>query len=238
MTSVLFRGCAIGSSPILGACLHISTLSREARAWVPLILDFLIGENRLDDAQQVAARLSNDHANDPRLIGLADRQLRAGHADHALQLWDIASGFPPLDPVSGRILTNGDLARAPQNVGFDWHLIPNEGVIHRWRPSELLITLSGTQSEACVLLEQTVDLADRALRLRFDYLAPGISGLHWALDNSEGPALAPSEDWVGGVFYVPRTRGLSRLRLFYRRQTGTTRAEGRFEIRNLRLEAL
>jgi hypothetical protein len=202
-------------------------------------LDFLIGENRLNAAQQVARAMSKERANDPYLIGLADRQLRAGNRAAAIELWNIASGFPPLDPSAGKILTNGDLARPPLNLGFDWRVGQAEGVAQSWKPSELIFAFSGSQPEACVLLEQTISLVPRHFRLRFDYMTGewATTGVHWALDDSEGPAIEPSSEWREGAFDLPRADGLRNLRLFYRREPGTTRTEGRIEVRNLRLEA-
>jgi hypothetical protein len=205
----------------------------------PSYLDFLIGEKRLDAAQQVARTMSHDRANDPFLIDLADRQLRAGNTAAASEWWNIASGFPPIDPTAGKLLTNGDLARAPLNLGFDWRVGQAEGIAQSWRPSELIFVLSGSEPEACVLLEQTIYLVPGRFRLRFDYITSDRSptGIHWALDDLEGPRIDPRSQWSEGAFDLPRTHGLRNLRFFYRREPGTTRAEGRIEVRNLRLEA-
>jgi tetratricopeptide (TPR) repeat protein len=211
----------------------------DVRRLRPPYLAFLISENRLDAAQQVARAMSEDRANDPYLINLADRQLGAGNIDAAIELWNVASGLGPIGPSSGSILTNGNLARVPLNLGFDWRLGQAEGVASNWRPSELIFNLSGSQPETCVLLEQTICLVPGHFRLRFDYMtrdAPS-AGIRWSLDKVEGPVLEPSERWREGEFAVPRTRGLAHLKLFYRREPGTTRAEGRIEIRNVRLEA-
>jgi hypothetical protein len=211
----------------------------DLRRLGPAYLNFLIGENRLDAAQRVAREMSGDRANDPHLVDLADRQLRAGNAEAAIEMWNLASGLNRIDPSAGRILTNGDLSRAPLNLGFDWRLDQPDGVVENWRPTELIFTFSGSQQESCALLEQTIYLTPRPFRLRFDYMtgdvAPG--GVHWSLDHREGPAIEPSAGWGEGVFELPRTNGLARLRLIYRREMGTTRTEGRIRIRNLRLEA-
>ena len=210
----------------------------DAQRLRPSYLDFLIGEDRLDAAQQVARGMSEDRANDPYLIGLADRQLRAGNALPAIELWNVASGFPPIEPSNGSILTNGDLERAPLNLGFDWRVGQAEGVTQSWKPSELSFTFSGSEPESCVLLEQTIYLVPGHFRLRFDYLAGDgpATGIHWSLDNMQGPAMEPGSEWREGVFDLPRTQGLRNLELFYRRKPGTTRAAGRIEVRNLRLE--
>jgi hypothetical protein len=178
-----------------------------------------------------------DRTNDRYLLGLADRQLRAGNATSAMELWNAASGFPPVGPGTGRVLTNGDLARAPLNAGFDWRWGQIEGVAQRWGPAELTISLFGSQPEACVLLEQTIFVAPRDLRLRFDYRTDQeATGIHWSLDEQEGPLIEASPQWREGTFDLPRADGIRSLKLFYRREPGTVRAEGRIEVRNLRLE--
>jgi tetratricopeptide (TPR) repeat protein len=201
-------------------------------------LNFLIGENRLDAAQVVAKMLTTDRANDPHLIDLADRQLRAGNATAALELWNVASGFPAIDPANGRILTNGDLSRPPLNLGFDWRMGQSPGIFRDWRPSELIFNLSGEQPERCVLIEQTIYLSSAQLKLVFDYITGPVPpvGLHWSLNKIEGPQINPSKQWTKGGFRLPRAPGVANLRLFYRREPGTTRTEGRIEFRNLRLE--
>jgi tetratricopeptide (TPR) repeat protein len=211
----------------------------DLRRLRPRYLNFLIGENRLDAAQRVAWAMSGDRVNDPHLIDLADRQLRAGNAEAAIEMWNVASGFSPIDPSAGRILTNGNLAREPLNLGFDWRLAQPEGVTEKWRPTELIFIFSGSQPENCVLLEQTICLIPRHFRLRFDYMTGEAqpTGIHWSLDRWEGPTVEPSVSWKEGTFDIPRTSGLRRLKLGYRREPGTTRTEGRIAIRNLRLEA-
>jgi tetratricopeptide (TPR) repeat protein len=210
---------------------------QNARRLRPPYLNFLIGENRLDAAQQVARGMSDDRANDAYLIGLADRQLRAGNAAYALEMWNLASGFPPLDPSKGSMLTNGDLARAPLNLGFDWRLGQAEGVFENWKPSELIFNFTGSQPEVCALLEQTVILTPGRFQLRFDYLAADGSpnAVRWSLDNVEGPPIEPGSAWKKGSFDLPRGRGPRNLKLFYRREPGSTRSEGRIELRNLQI---
>jgi hypothetical protein len=218
---------------------------RDLRRLRPPYLNFLIGENRLDAAQRVGRGMVGDHANDSHLVDLADRQLRAGNTASAIEMWNASSGFPSIDPSAGTILTNGDLARAPLNLGFDWRVGQTDGIAQSWRPSELAFTFSGSQPEAGVLLKQTICLAPRHFRLRFDYMTStaitgrsGPTGLRWSLDDIEGPKIELSSAWKEGRFDVPRQRGIREIKLSYRRESGTTRAEGRIEIRNLRLEGI
>ena len=212
--------------------------SNEARSIRPSYLHFLTVRNRLDAAQQVARGMFGDHANDPHLIDLADRQIRAGNSAAAIEVWNASSGFSPLDPESGKLLTNGDLIHAPLNLGFDWRLSQIDGVYVAWRPSELSFTFSGSQPEQCVLLEQAIFLTARHFRLRFDYTTGAMpsSGIHWSLNDAEGPGIEASQTWREGAFDIPRVPGLAHLRLVYRRERGTTRTQGRLELRNLRLE--
>ncbi len=214
---------------------HFGTSERLRLAY----LDFLIGENRLDAAQVLARGLMRDRSNDPHLIDLADRQLRAGNAESAIELWNSASGFPAIGPSQGRMLTNGDLARAPLNLGFDWRLPQTNGVVQVWKPMELIFTFTGKEPEACGLLEQTVWMTPGRFRLHFDYrtgIAP-TAGLRWGMGTTESASIVSMPVWTEGTFDLPRTRGLAELKLFYRREPGTTRTSGRIELRNLRVEA-
>jgi len=203
----------------------------------PAYLNFLIGSGRLNAAQKVALEMTADRTSAPHLLDLADRQIQAGNAAAALELWNASSGLGPLDPSAGRVLSNGDLLRAPLNLGFDWRLARLDGIDPRWRPSELDLQLSGSQPESCSLLEQTVFLPRKRFRLRFDYNtgAAPLRGLRWSLDDSVGREIPSSGQWTEDSFDLPLLKGLHSLRLVYRREPGTTRTEGHIEIRNLRL---
>lgn len=202
-------------------------------------LNFLIGENRLDAAQRVAQKMMQQRENDPHLIDLADRQLRAGNVPAAIELWNAASGFPPIEPLGSKILTNGDLAHSPTNLGFDWHLGRSAGVTETWKPFQLIFAFSGSQANTCVLMSQSIYLIPGHFQLRFDYLTPlPAVGIRWSLEQIEGPPLEPDSQWKESFFDLPRVKGLRNLQLFYRRDSGTVRTEGRIEIRNLRLETI
>ena len=122
----------------------------------PPYLGFLIDDHRLDAAQVVARGMMKDRANDPYLINLADRQLGAGKMDAAIELWNAASKFSPIEPAAGRVLTNGDLARAPLNLGFDWQLgNAGGGPFKVGSPSRNSFSLfRDRRRRTCVLLEQ------------------------------------------------------------------------------------
>jgi tetratricopeptide (TPR) repeat protein len=224
--------------PDPGASLdHLGDTPRNEHAY----LDFLIGQNRLDAAQQVARRMlaRHDPRETPRLADLVDREIRAGRGEAALDIWNALARSPRLDPAAGAVLTNGELKTAPSGAGFDWRLPSAVGLTVEWRPSELDFALWGTQPESCVLLEQALllDKTARRYHLRFEYSTP--TGIRWALDTSESTAFDPSDAWRAGQWiFALRPSGLARLKLIYRREPGTIRAQGHVKIRNVRLEVL
>jgi tetratricopeptide (TPR) repeat protein len=214
-------------------------------------LDYLAQHNRLDDAQQIARLLVQREpaVARPRLIALAELQIRAGRARDALELWNAVS--TPLD--AGRrdyengALANGDLATAPSNTAFDWRLPGTEGCRPDWQPGQISFSLSGEQPESCALLEQIVALdPGRRYRLRFEYLTRDLTspiGIAWYLDGAASPLLAPAAAWRSQeAVLTPQHLGpahprLSRLRLLYRREPGAVRAQGQIRLRHLSMEA-
>ncbi|HVO96445.1 MAG TPA: hypothetical protein VMT15_00170 [Bryobacteraceae bacterium] len=203
-------------------------------------LSFLMTLNRWDAAQRVALGMTGDRSNDPYLINFADRQIRAGHPEAAVPLWNAASGLPAIDPTAGKPLSNGELKRAPTNLAFDWRLDRVDGIESIWKPTELVLKIDGSQPERCVMLEQTVYLTPRRYRLRFDYTTGVLpsSGVHWALNGQEGFEIESSQELREGIFELPRVHGMANLQLIYRRSPGTTRTEEQIEIRHLRLESI
>jgi tetratricopeptide (TPR) repeat protein len=217
-------------------------------------LDDLAARGRLDDAQDVARLMLAQRApppipsDAPRLLELAERQIRAGNAGYALESWNAAWSLfnsEPLNPNLGPILANGDLLRSPSGIAFDWRLPKTEGAASAWRPSQLTFSLSGDQPESCSLLEQILPLTRaKRYRLRFEYFTTGLAsptGIVWDLDGSEGSALKPAGAWLAAAAILSTADGganLSLLRLLYRREPGTIRVQGRLELRHLRMEVL
>jgi hypothetical protein len=156
-----FYDSRINLNPFAAECLVMFTMLR------PPYLNFLIGENRHSRPRAEWQRIG---PNDSHLIDLADRQRRAGNAQHAIEL-------------------NG--------CGRFW--------------------------------------------LRFDDLAGDASTtqVRSLARQYRNPPIEPYSPWKeGGAFELLGLEGLRNLKLFYRRQAGTTRAEGRIELRKLRLEVL
>jgi tetratricopeptide (TPR) repeat protein len=186
-------------------------------------LDDLATRGSLDDAQ-VVARLIPPRpipGDASRLLELAERQIRAGNAAYALELWNAAAS--PLNPNESPALANGDLLQSPTGIAFDWRLLGGEGATPGWRPSQLTFSFSGNQPESCPLLEQILPLARaKRYRLRFEYFTAGLAsptGIVWDLDGTQGPVLEPADAWLPAAVVLStahRGANLSRLRLLYR----------------------
>ncbi|HEY1759006.1 MAG TPA: hypothetical protein VGG72_26775 [Bryobacteraceae bacterium] len=221
-------------------------------------LDYLTARGQFDDAQQVArfllirpAAAAAGVSDAPRVLALAERQIQAGNAAYALELWNAVSAtlrYQSLDPEHGPVLANGDLLHSPNGIAFDWRLPRSEGAMVAWRPSQLTFSLSGDQPESCALLEQIVAITGaRRYRLSFEYFTVGLAsptGIVWDLDGNEGRALEPSGAWLSAATVLraankkPAGSGLSRLRLLYRREPGSVRMPGQMGLRHLRMEVL
>jgi len=210
-------------------------------------LDLLIGKNRLDAAQDVArlmlARPSPENA--ARLTAFTERLIAAGAETPALEIWNGLGKFAILDPAHGVVLTNGDFVMSPSGAGFDWRLPGPAGLLTHWSPATLSFSFSGSESDDCALLEQWAPLAVRRYRLSFEYQTPGIppaTGLRWAITppngaGSQSAGLASAPTWQQRRWsFVSEHAGLARVRFLYRRQPGTPRANGRVELRHVRLE--
>lgn len=210
-------------------------------------LDLLIGKNRLEAAQTVARSMlaRPGPENTARLTDFADRLIAAGRETPALEIWNGLGKFAILDPAHGAVLTNGGFATAPSGAGFDWRITAPPGLPGRWNPSRMSFSFSGSEPEDCALLEQWAPLAVRRYRLGFEYQTAGMpqpTGLRWAITprdgagyRSQGFDSAPT--WQEGRWsFASGQAGLARVRLLYRREPGTTRAEGRLELRHVGLE--
>jgi hypothetical protein len=210
-------------------------------------LDLLIGRNRLETAQEVArlmlARPSPE--NTARLTDFTGRLIAAGWETPALEIWNRLGKFTILDPTHGLVLTNGDFATSPSGAGFDWRLTAPPGLLAQWNPSTLRFLFTGSEPEDYELLEQWAPLSVRRYRLSFEYQTagtPASTGLRWAITPREGrgydgPGLASAPTWQERRWsFAPRQAGLARVRFVYRREPGTTRAQGSIELRHVRLE--
>lgn len=221
-------------------------------------VDYLATRGQLDHAQRAARILlaRKNPAETPRLMELAKRQIRAGHARYALELWNaLDHGDDPRLAPDARASANGDFTTEPSGAAFDWQLHHNPGFSVTWNHGELVVRLSGDQPESCVLIEQIVAIeAGRPYRLSYEYATTGLTlptGLAWKLDGAAEVAIPPAPAWVTNSMQIQSSAGsttktqigfgepvLSRIRLLYSREPGTTRAQGEMQLRHFQLEAL
>lgn len=221
---------------------------------------FLISSGRTSAMAGIWERMAARPAIADRGLALAylEELLGSRQAVEALAVWNRLSQagllpYPPLDPLQGRLLTNGRFLLAPSGRGFDWKLADVQGVASdvRTRSADphLRIRLSGTHPESTELLAQLAPaLEGRSYQLRFRYKTaglPGNTGLFWTVDDLTAsaklatgePLAAAEEDWQPGQLTFrtgPRTR-LIRLLFAYRRSPGTTRTQGSVSLSEVEL---
>ena len=181
-------------------------------------LDSLVAAGRMDAGQEVARMLleRGSPGDQPRLMEMTERQIRAGNAAYAVELW---SGLSP---------------HQPSGIGFDWRVPSVEAVVTEWKPDQLTLSFSGTQPETCALLERVVAFAEPH-RLRYEYRGAA-SGIRWDLDGKESASLAASPEWREASAVFSPKHSLARLRMIYRRDPGSVPTEGRLELRHIHLE--
>lgn len=218
-------------------------------------LSFLLGRGQLTDATPVAQRLMA-HAGPGQsavLLEYCERLLRAGRVEEAIGIWNALSSrtlirHPALAPDKGLSLTNGDFAAPLLKCCFDWRIAdsPEIAFTQPADPLRLELRFSGRQPEALDLLTQDAPVnPSGAYRFEFEYRTAGIgfnTGVRWAISDATSGAdlgsslsLAPAEGWTTAKlrFRTPPTSRLARLQFSYRRQPGTVRIAGSFQLRNL-----
>lgn len=223
-------------------------------------LDFLVRSSRLDAAEFLAVELGQtaDPADLDLLLRYCDALLARRRVEPARRVWNALAArriipYAPLDPAAGWSLTNGDLAVAPLQRGFDWRPTPVEGVAFSFYVDahQMAISLSGKQPEACSLVEQYLPvLPNRKYRFRYRYRTrdlPVDTGLGWsfvearsATEVTDEAVSASPEEWREETltFSTPPGCDLLRVLLRYRRPHGHVRAEGSAEFGRLSLEAV
>jgi len=216
----------------------------------PLVryLLFLIEEDRLEAGMNVAKLLMADGGEEYLgvLVGYCERLLIHRDAARALEAWNalIAHNllpYAPLEPETGRSLTNGDFAAAPLGRGFDWRLIESEGISHRLRSGALHISLSGGQAETSELLSQYLVLEpDTTYRLGVEWAPetpPAAAGLRWHASDPVAKTVLPIEGDPPMLTTSPHT-GLTLLTLRCHRLRGATVWRGDVVLKSVQLERL
>jgi hypothetical protein len=113
--------------------------------------------------------------------------------------------YQPLTPEQP--VTNPDFRAPFLNAGFDWRVLPADGVSVSQTSAGLRLTFSGTQLERCDLLTQTLPAGPR---YRIEAAGPLPSGFSWNVTPDA-------------------------ITLSYQRQPGTVRYEGAFTLREVRV---
>ena len=228
----------------------------ERREVLNAYVGFLVQEGRLAVSEPAATALAAlaTIEDQSTLVSWCNRQLDAGSAPAALEVWNTLCvrhllPYAPLDPDRAP-LTDGGFAAASVNGGFAWLLAPAPGVTIGRNPSPryLWIAFSGDQPEMCAPLLQFVPVTPGArYSLRFEYHTselPPASGLRWSVfDARTGADLAAVSPWLSSPDWKPAVMGftappagLVRLTLTCQRLPGATRIAGSVALRQLSLE--
>jgi hypothetical protein len=232
-------------APAFDLCWRVSTNAAEIlnraiprrHQVIASYLVYLSQASRLSAIPEVARKLAGyrDPADVPLLFGVCDQLLQANHPS-ALDVWLLSGQSAP----SG--IFNGDFGTAPLNHGFDWRPLESPGITHVNLNAPLghRIALNGRQCESCALLQQTLHLAPgKSYTLLWEARTSGIkspTGLEWRIAGQHA-MLSPSADWSGGQLPFDAAASFVVLDLAYQRPLGEPRAEGKVELRNIRLVA-
>jgi tetratricopeptide (TPR) repeat protein len=220
-------------------------------------LDFLVRSNRLEAAGPLAVEISQRAGASQMdlLLRYCDAWLARRQASSALEVWNALAArriipHVALDPRTGASLTNGDMAVAPLQRGFDWRPARVEGAALSFDtgPREMSLSLSGKQPELCDFVEQYLPvLPNVKYHFRYRYRTQDLAaetGLVWSfVDGRTGAELAAgalpaSSSWNEQGLEISTGSGsdLVRVLLRYRRPPGSMRAEGSVVFTRFTLE--
>lgn len=187
-----------------------------------------------------------------------DHLLDADLPDDALKLWGslYKAGWIGLPvPAADSLLNNSDFSQQAFQHGFDWRLPPVQGASTSQFPDirEVRFTLSGTQPEFCILLQQYLVLQPlHRYELSWDSdrgTIPAEDGFNWRLYSVKRgvpptPTDLRSPDVTAGTgdgkweFRTAKEARVYLITLEYTRPVGKTRAEGSFVLRHAMLRTL
>jgi tetratricopeptide (TPR) repeat protein len=216
-------------------------------------VNFLITQDNPQGVAEAASHLltANNKENTDTILGACDWLIEHQHADLAAPLWNKVASSLSYPLLAEDIVTNASFSQPPISHGFDWRLMTVEGVssyldVH---PNALGFEFSGEEPDGFLLLKQTVPVkaaADYVLAVDYSTssIPPG-SGLEWRVsDRQTGAVLARtaslSAEQEGSAyvcFTAPMGAAFVDLALFYQRQPGTVRVEGKLALRRVKLSA-
>lgn len=223
-------------------------------------LRLLLRQGEVEQEHAVAAQLVRigSRQNRNTVLETCETLFTAGKIDQAVDVWNTAVrirwiDLSPLDPSSGRSLSNDSFAAEPLERGFDWKTSIPTGVSTFRSVSDRSIGLefSGNQPEKCDLMSRFVPLLPKrqyqiTVRYRFRHTRSA-SGLQWSVQPVPsgqplmvGPVNLSAEEFVEQSFSFETLQEQvpARILLSYARLPGTTRMEGEFWIQSLRLTLL
>lgn len=223
-------------------------------------LHFLVRAGHLDAAGPVVRELAPDVRPEDRYVFLdyCEHCIRQGRADEAVFTWNalvrrkIHGPYDELDPARGRSLTNGTFAAPVLSRGFDWriHEAPGTGSRRAGPPAGLVLSLSGRQAGATVLVSQTAPVRPRQrylLSYRCGVAGLGVvRGIRWRVADlaAPQPVLLDEELRCGAgeeateLPFQAGASGLVRLELRYARPPGQVRWSGELQLIEVALDLM
>jgi len=212
-------------------------------------VNFLMAQGDAPAVAQAAGQLlTADSLLSP---GVCDWLIARQRADLALPLWNSLAAGGRVPAARAGEVTNGNFARSPLSLGFDWRLPQVEGISSflNANPNALGFEFSGNEPDNFVLMSQTVPVEPgKGYVLAVPYRTQGIaagSGITWRVEGAQsGTVLARTSSLAaepGGqaaaCFSTPGGVSFVNLVLAYQREPGTVRVEGKLSLDAVRLSA-
>ena len=254
------------ATPLLRLSWYVSPSAPEIESRLQLkrpaidaqFVNFLMSQDDPGAVASAASHLLAGNSKDSTgtLLEVCDWLIAQKRPELALPLWNgLVSriSYAPVQVTSvSSPVTNGGFANAPISHGFDWHLIPVEGVSSflNVNPNVLGFEFSGDEPDSFTLMNQAAPVeARKPYVLTVDYTTSGIipgSGIAWLVTDARTGAVLTrtpslSSEQGGGTasacFTAPDGAAFVNLSLLYQRQPGTVRVEGKLGLKGVRLSA-
>jgi O-antigen ligase len=189
--------------------------------------------------ETAAARLiaTGDPGNDrPFVLWAIEGFLAQRDPDPALRLWNrmADSSWVTRDE-------SGHFPRRPLQSSLAWKYADVDGVVRTVNPDgSLRLVFSGQQPEECDLVERYVALtpgvAERfRWRYRAEEIVPQDLGLRWSVQSLDGKELVPPVSVSVNEVKLFSTQSVVRIRLQYKRSSGSPRISGAVELAEARI---